>query len=238
MCRRFLAFLNGTPVSGVTPDFQNKKLIIRLDNNSVVVPFDAVLPRLNQEDLYQLVAYPTLIDAALHGGDVTFLTCGAIGSFKTSYLRGGGGGYSSRGIIPRAFDTVFRGIMESYYKGDGIRREIKLSAVEISRAGVADLFLSYESQRSSHIRQFSKNRIQYLKTKKQEKWPFFWPEGLSPPTIVDVDGIEAACLALVQSNRDRKVRSIAGSNSESSRGHFIFTIIISHETVINKMFQI
>ncbi|CAB4493432.1 unnamed protein product [Rhizophagus irregularis] len=198
-----------------SPHTSNQVIVHQNDKKSQTFTFDHVFgPETMQQEVFDN-AILNLIDQFLEGYNVTILAYGQTSSGKT-HTMGTNDNSSisseSKGIIPRAMETLFSLMNFSQYK---MRQfTIKVSFVEIYNEELIDLLgeQNVDGERPQvMIREDSKGNI-------------LW-SGLQE---IKVNNVEEVMTTLARGSLNRQVGS-TDMNSQSSRSHAIFSVVMSQQ---------
>jgi len=163
--------------------------------------FDAVYDATSkQEEIYNETA-TLIVDSCMTGYNGTMFAYGQTGTGKTHTMVGADG--TEQGIIPRAFDHIFRTIDA----GGGVKFLVRVSYLEIYNEEIRDL-LSKSPKEKLELKESSDTGT-YVKD-------------LSKFVVKSVGEMQQVMEA---GQRNRSVASTL-MNNESSRSHSIFTITI------------
>ena len=161
-----------------------------------------------QITLYQETASP-IVDSCLEGYNGTIFCYGQTGTGKTFTMEGASGD-KTKGIIPNAFDHVFRAIETSEDK----KFLVRASFLEIYNEEVRDLL--------------AKNSTNKLELKENVDTGVY----VKNLTSFVVKGVSEICNVLAVGKKNRTVGTTL-MNSDSSRSHSIFTIVIECSETVN-----
>ena len=171
--------------------------------------FDAVFPPgVSQEDIYDSTGRD-IVDRVLEGFNGTVFAYGQTGAGKTYTMVGSGTG-PDRGIIPRVFEHIFKKIESS---ADGVKFLIQASFLEIYNEDIRDLLLVGGGKQGVPTPRLD------LMDKPDGS---VGVKGLSSIVVKDMGELQAL---LATGLGNRSVGSTL-MNSESSRSHSIFTVVI------------
>ncbi|GBC09297.1 hypothetical protein RclHR1_08750006 [Rhizophagus clarus] len=198
-----------------SPHNSNQVIVHQNDKKSQTFSFDHVFgPETMQQEVFDN-AILNLIDQFLEGYNVTILAYGQTSSGKT-HTMGTNDNSSipseSKGIIPRAMETLFSLMNFSQYKTRQFA--IKVSFIEIYNEELNDLLGEQnveEDKPQVMIREDSKGNI-------------LW-SGLQE---IKVNNVEEVMNALARGSLNRQVGS-TDMNSQSSRSHAIFSVVMSQQ---------
>uniref|UniRef100_A0A4W3IE13 Kinesin-like protein n=1 Tax=Callorhinchus milii TaxID=7868 RepID=A0A4W3IE13_CALMI len=172
-------------------------------------------PCTEQEEVFNTAVVP-LIDGVFKGYNATVLAYGQTGSGKTYSM---GGTYTSAqendlnvGVIPRVIEMLFR-VMKEH--ADSVVT-LKVSYLEIYNEEIIDLLVPSHDKSPINIREDPKGDIKIV--------------GLIEKVITDAVEMVSS---LEQGNSVRTVAATA-MNSQSSRSHAIFTIIVEQRKKSDK----
>ena len=161
-----------------------------------------------QITLYQETASP-IVDSCLEGYNGTIFCYGQTGTGKTFTMEGASGD-KTKGIIPNAFDHVFRAIETSEDK----KFLVRASFLEIYNEEVRDLL--------------AKNSTNKLELKENVDTGVY----VKNLTSFVVKGVSEICNVLAVGKKNRTVGTTL-MNRDSSRSHSIFTIVIECSETVN-----
>ena len=169
--------------------------------------FDCVFgPSVDQAEIYKSTA-SEIVSRVIEGFNGTIFAYGQTGAGKTHTMSGD---ENARGIIPRAFEQIFGAIEKKSASSEYL---IQVSFLEIYNEEIRDLLLVRPSSSTSGVQ----------KLELQDK-----PDGsvgVKNLTMKNVTSVSEISALLASGMRNRSVGSTL-MNSESSRSHSIFTVVI------------
>ncbi|KAG9393227.1 Kinesin motor domain [Carpediemonas membranifera] len=171
-------------------------------------------PETSQEDLYNSVARPLVIET-LHGYNSTIFCYGQTGTGKTFTMEGvdfnnwvhsSGEGIlpESAGLIPRAVDDIFKHINES-----GVESTVRISHLEIYNEKLQDLLAPLDNAPEPKI--FNGKGKDHMLI-----------SGLEEFVVKDT----AEVLRFLKVSLEKRTTAQTGANERSSRSHCIFSLTV------------
>ncbi|KAF0288712.1 Kinesin-like protein KIF13A [Amphibalanus amphitrite] len=145
-----------------------------------------------------------ILDNAFEGYNACIFAYGQTGSGKSYTMMGG---HDSRGLIPRLCDTLFDRVADR--SDPGLTHKVEVSYMEIYNEKVHDLLDPRGGKQSLKVREH--NLL----------GPYV--DGLSVLAVSSGQDIERL---IVEGNKSRTVAA-TNMNSESSRSHAVFTVIVT-----------
>ncbi|QDZ25159.1 kinesin [Chloropicon primus] len=164
-----------------------------------------------QITLYQETASP-IVDSCLEGYNGTIFCYGQTGTGKTFTMEGNLGDDKTKGIIPNAFDHVFRAIETSQ---DDKKFLVRASFLEIYNEEVRDLLSKNSANTKLELKENVDTGV-YVKNL----------------TSFVVKGVSEIHNVLAVGKKNRTVGTTL-MNRDSSRSHSIFTIVIECSETVN-----
>ncbi|PSC70144.1 kinesin-ii motor [Micractinium conductrix] len=187
--------------------------------------FDRVFgPESRQEDVYDAAA-AALVEAALQGFNATVFAYGQTGCGKTHTMEGREQPAEERGIIPRAFDHIFREIQKGGCQHvPGAGRWALLARAGLGRAGGREYLV-----RVSHLEIYNEEVRDLLSRDAGARLEL----RESPERGVHVKGLKefvvksaAEMASVLEVGAKNRTVGATLMNQDSSRSHSIFTIIV------------
>lgn len=169
--------------------------------------FDAVINNsFTQADIFTQYILP-LVNCVMNGFNATVFAYGQSGSGKTHTMTGVMGNAELEGVIPRCIQQIFATIDEMKKSAPNKAFTMSVSFVELYNGKVRDLLA--KQQVALDVR--------------QRKDQTFFVQGANIPTVVTPQDI----IRLMEEGTDRRRVAATELNSDSSRSHSLFTLIMS-----------
>ena len=163
--------------------------------------FDEVFgPLVSQADIYSATAMD-IVDRVMEGFNGTIFAYGQTGAGKTYTMTGGKG--EAGGIIPRVFRQIFSSIEKNSF--EGVNFLLQVSFLEIYNDEIRDLL---GSARNAQLQDKSDGSV-----------------GVKGISIMAVKSEDEMAAILSSGSKNRSTGSTL-MNSESSRSHSLFTIVV------------
>ncbi|CUG86438.1 OSM3-like kinesin, putative [Bodo saltans] len=168
--------------------------------------FDAVINNtFTQKDVFTQNIRP-MVDSVLEGFNATVFAYGQSGSGKTHTMTGKMGDPELEGVIPRVLTYIFQMLKQFHGSSPNKRYSLYVSFVELYNGKVRDLLA----------------KQQVPLAVKENKDKTFFVQGAHVPQVKTPEDI----LQLMEEGTERRQVASTELNSDSSRSHSVFTIVM------------